>query len=169
MIEIDLRLASSPALLQVLAEKLASNFVEALRKERREAEDAAYGDEGSWKWVDTAAATMAACKAGMDPQTLPAGGPREMAILAYGNPGTALAFKHAKYLSCDCDYGPDGRRTRVNVRLDGQTFRVPERQLELYRTRASPSTPSGGEMVTVRVELGRGAKATYRVPRSALK
>ena len=105
----------------------------------------------------------------MDPEALPAGGPREIVITEYGTGTGTMPFKLHSHLSCDVDYDANGVRTRVNVRLDGGTIVVPERQLELYR--AAPSTPRtpGEEMVTVRVELGRGAKATYRVPKSALR
>lgn len=91
-------------------------------------------------------------------------------------PGWAtVGFLAAPHLSCDCDYGADGTLRMINVRLERKTFRIDKARLGelMSRSAGGGGAAQGGAadspMITIRVELGRGAKATYRVPRSAVK
>ena len=194
---LDLRLVCDNSIQHALAEQLAANFYDALQAERREAE--ADDEPHGWRWPDTHNALLTACEVGVDlskvfppwheawkvPAIVSAlrakhplqtrkgdgeeGSPRE--------PGwAALGFLAVPHLSCDCDYGADGSLRMINVRLDRKTFRIEKVRLSELMSRsagggggASQGGAADSPMVTIRVELGRGAKATYRVPRSALK
>ena len=154
---------------EVLAERLAANFREALHRERREAE----GEEdsqGSWRWADTHSALLAACDLGVDLESLPneEGGTsrvRECVRISAGGVGGGrtsgcIPFKPVPHLSCDCDYGADGGLQRINVRLERSTYRVDVRRLDVL---AASGGASGRAPIS---QVGDHARAQARVRRA---